>query len=72
MSDIVENALILLGILMEEGATGPKELTAGELRATSGLSPDEFDQADSFLLNGCYVEGTMGGDKGRRWGCISV
>lgn len=67
MSDIAENALILLGILMEEGATGPKELTAGELRAKSGLSPDEFDQADSFLLNGRYIEGTMGGDKGRRW-----
>jgi biotin operon repressor len=67
MSDIAENALILLGILMEEGATGSRQLTAGELCAKSGLSPDEFDQADSFLLNGRYVEGTMGGDKGRRW-----
>jgi len=67
MSDIIENALILLGILMEEGATGPKELTAGELCAKSGLSPGEFDQADNFLLNGHYVKCTMGGDEGGRW-----
>lgn len=67
MSDIVESALILLGILMEEGATGSRQLTAGELRAKSGLSPDEFDQADNFLLKGHYVEGTMDGDKGGRW-----
>lgn len=37
MSDIVENALMLLGVLIEEGTTGSKELRAIEAATTAAL-----------------------------------
>jgi|GEM_PF-1842341 len=67
MSSVHENALIILRILDSFGATFGSDVKGYEVKAKIGLSDEEYDQAETYLLNAGYIEGTMGGLEGRRW-----
>jgi hypothetical protein len=67
MSDITENGLLLLGILIEANATGQATMRVHELRAESGLSEDEFRRAETYLRSARHIDKTGGGDTAQVW-----
>jgi hypothetical protein len=67
MSDLEGNALIVATYLYENKIIAPKDIVVAELRKKVGLSPDDFDTADSYLLENEFIVGTGGGEKGSRW-----
>jgi hypothetical protein len=64
MSEVLENALRMLGVLIEESSG---DINRGELRTIMKLPKEGFDQAQQFLLQGGYIGGTAGGDSGSCW-----
>jgi hypothetical protein len=67
MSDLEGNALIVATYLYENKIIAPKDIVVAELRKSVGFLPDDFDTADSYLLENEFIVGTGGGEKGSRW-----
>ncbi len=67
MSSIHENGLTILRLLDSLGATFGSDVKGYEVKSKAGLSDQEYGQAEMYLLNAGYIEGTMGGLEGRRW-----
>lgn len=67
MSSIRENTLIILRVLDSLGATFGNGVSGYEIKPKTGLSDEEYDQADKYLLNAGYIEGKMGGLEADRW-----
>jgi len=65
--DVRESALTILRVLEEYGEGSLLSLDCNQLLALTGLDERSFDQADTFLLQGGFIEGTMGGMDGSRW-----
>jgi hypothetical protein len=59
--------MMLLRYMLDEGLIAPKGISPRELRAAVGLSDNDFDSAENFLLQGHLVEGGGGGLDGFRW-----
>ena len=66
-SKIVKNALKILGYLIDINAMAGGGIKVRDLYNSVDLSDEEFDSADTYLLQQEYVEGTMGGMDGSRW-----
>jgi hypothetical protein len=67
MPDVIGNAVLILRCLVEVGAIGGKGMVnSGELRELSGLSEENYSQADEFLRGQKSVNGTFG-PAGKRW-----
>lgn len=61
-----QHALLILRYVVEGGPLGT-DYHPDDLRHKLGLSDSEFDGADTYLLQSGYLDGTAGGDSGRRW-----
>jgi DNA-binding Lrp family transcriptional regulator len=57
---------MLLRFMFEKGLVAPKGISPRELRSAVGLSDDDFDNAENFLLQDHLIEGG-GGLDGVRW-----
>lgn len=66
-SKIVNNAVKILGYLIDNDAMAGTDIKLQEIFDSLGLPEKEFDSADTYLLQQKYVEGTMGGMSGSRW-----
>ncbi len=67
MPDVIGKAVLILRCLVEVGAIGGKGMVgSGELRELSGLSEEDYDQADEFLRGQKYVNGILR-PTGKRW-----
>ena len=66
-SKIVNNAVKILGYLIDNDAMMGGGIKLQEIFDSVGLPEKEFDSADTYLLQQKYVEGTMGGMAGSRW-----
>jgi len=66
MPDLEESAFLIARILYDQQIMGSRRIVVGELRQLTGLTADDFDAADNFLLEARYCHGTMGGDDGFR------
>ena len=66
MSDLEEDALRVATYLYESKIIESKDIVVAELGQNVGLSPDDFEAADIYLLGKHYVDGTGGGDRGKR------
>lgn len=66
-SRISQAAIRILKVLIEANAVAGKSLKGKDILAATGLSEEEHDAADTFLLQQGYVEGTMDGLDGSRW-----
>ena len=67
MSDLHENAVKIARYLYTNNFVGSRSVTADTLRGETGLSQEEFDTADQYLLGNKICGGTGGGDAGMRW-----
>jgi predicted nucleotide-binding protein len=66
-SKIVNNAVKILGYLIDKDAMAGRGIKLQQIFDTVGLPITEFDSADTYLLQHKYVEGTLGGMPGSRW-----
>ena len=66
MSNLNDHAITLLRYMLEEGLIFPKGCPRRELQAAIGLSDNDFDGVENFLLQDHLIEGT-GGQDGDRW-----
>jgi class 3 adenylate cyclase len=66
MGDLLNNALQIAQLMYDRGYVGAKTITVGELRTQIDISREDFDNADIYLLESRYCDGTMGGDLGQR------
>ncbi|HEY0348506.1 MAG TPA: hypothetical protein VGC60_10185, partial [Pyrinomonadaceae bacterium] len=62
----VDDAYRVARYLHDHKFLGPKSIRVAELRTNIGLSADDFDAADFYLLNSKFCGGTMG-ENGMRW-----
>jgi hypothetical protein len=60
MSNLQENAILLLRYMLEESLIPPKGISPEELQAAVGMNHEDFDNADNLILQGHFVEGTAG------------
>lgn len=67
MNNLHENAIFLLRFMLEEGMVAPKGMSPAKLQILVGLSKDDFNGAERFLLQGKLIAGGGGGDNGIRW-----
>jgi len=65
--NIIASASKILDVLVRRGAVVGHGIKVHDLLSASGLSDSHFDQADTYLLQAGYVEGTLGGHDGFRW-----
>ena len=63
MPSLDENALTILRVMRDNRSVG----TVAEIAILTGLSEEDFDEADTYLLKAKYLKGTMGGWEGARW-----
>ncbi len=66
MSRITENALIILKYLVDNDKISGAGAVVGQLILSTGLTEQDFDSADSYLLEKKYVDATQGGKEGHR------
>jgi len=66
-SKIVNNAVKLLGYLIDNDAMAGRGIKLQQIFDTVGLAEKEFDSTDTYLLQQKCVEGTIGGMAGSRW-----
>jgi predicted nucleotide-binding protein len=66
-SKIINNAVKILGHLINNNAMAGGDIKLKEIFNSVGLPEKEFDSADTYLLQQKYVQGTMGGMDGSRW-----
>lgn len=65
MTSTRQNALLILRYMVEGGPLGT-DYRPDDLRRKLSLSETEFDGADTYLLQAGYLDGTAGGEGGRR------
>jgi hypothetical protein len=65
-SKIMANAERILEVLINNNAVAANPLIVGKIRELVNIEADDFDSADTYLLQARYVDGTMGGDHGTR------
>jgi DNA-binding MarR family transcriptional regulator len=53
--------------MSENDYTGMKAVRVGDILADLRLAEEDFEQADTYLLQSGYLEGTIGGVAGSRW-----
>lgn len=66
MPSIQDDAFKIAKLMYERKHTGANYVTVSDLKKMAQLSADDFEAADSFLLESHYCDGTMGGDAGHR------
>ena len=66
MADLLNNALQIAKLMYDRGCLGPNTITVEELRNYLDMPRQDFDNADIYLLESRYCDGTMGGDLGQR------
>jgi len=66
-SNISNNALKILGFLLNKNAIAGGDIKVRQIFDSIGLTKEDFDSADMYLLQKKYVEGTIGGMDGSRW-----
>ena len=67
MNTFRDDAVLLLRFMMEDGIiSASHDISRLELSKRTGLTNEEFDKAEDFVLAGKLVSGTMGPD-GSRW-----
>lgn len=66
MANLLSNAFLIAKFLFDHDYVGGNTITVGELRTRLNLSKEDFDNADIYLLESSYCDGTMGGDLGWR------
>lgn len=66
MTTFDEAAITVLRYMLENGHINEHTITYAELQEYSGIEPDEFAKADSYLLQSKCIEGTGGGEQGLR------
>jgi predicted nucleotide-binding protein/sugar lactone lactonase YvrE len=69
-SKIINNAVKILDCLIDNGAMAGQDIKLQEVFDSLDLPENEFDSADTYLLQQKYVEGTMGGMAGSR--CLTA
>ena len=67
MNNLHENAILVLRFMLEEDMVAPKGMSPVKLQSVVGLSRDDFNGAERFLLQGKLIAGGGGGDNGIRW-----
>ncbi len=67
MNTFRDSAIFVLRCMLENGNTMEHSISYGELRELSALESQDFDKADTYLLQAKLVEGTGGGENGSRW-----
>jgi hypothetical protein len=71
MSNLLEDVTRVARFLYDHKILGSDKISVNELRKNIGLSREDFDAVDVYLLSSKYCEGTMGGDEGYRWLTLS-
>lgn len=66
MASMKEDALIILRTLHERDTGVDEWIVCRDLVQLAGLTEQEFNKADIYLLKGGYLDGTMGGIDGHR------
>ncbi|OGP82476.1 MAG: hypothetical protein A2Z08_03515 [Deltaproteobacteria bacterium RBG_16_54_11] len=66
-SKIIINAIKILKYLIDNNAMVGKSIKVKDIYDSVNLPREEFDSADTYLLQQKYVEGTLGGMDGSRW-----
>lgn len=66
-SKIADNSLKILEYLVNNNAMAGGDIKVQDIFNSIGLSKQDFDAADMYLLQQKYIEGTMGGMSGSRW-----
>ncbi|NQT72317.1 MAG: toll/interleukin-1 receptor domain-containing protein [Chloroflexi bacterium] len=66
MAGIREDAATIAKLLYDLKCFKPASITVGELKESVELPANDFDVADSYLLQSNLVDGTHGGDRGHR------
>ena len=64
---IIINAVKILDYLIDNNAMAGKGAKVREIFESLDLSNEDFDIADTYLLQQKYVDGTMGGMDGSRY-----
>jgi len=67
MPTVKQNALKILGWLYRNNPSAEKPRTVRDLMEAVRLSESDFWDADSYLFQGKYVDGTMGTEDSHRW-----
>ncbi len=67
MSTLQENALIVLRVMSDLGAVGKNFRSVPEIFPLAQLDNEDFLQADQYLLDSGYINGSFVGRIGRRW-----
>lgn len=66
-SKIANNSLKILEYLINKNAISGGDIKVQDIFNSIGLSKEDFDSADMYLLQQKYIEGTLGGMSGSRW-----
>lgn len=66
-SKVTSTALRILGFMVDNGLLSGKSMTVRGLIESTGIPEEEYDLADTYLLQQGYIKGTMGGKAGSRW-----
>ena len=67
VNKIIINAVKILDYLIDNNAMAGKGAKVREIFESLDLSNEDFDIADTYLLQQKYVDGTMGGMDGNRY-----
>lgn len=59
MSNLHDNAMLLLRYMLENHLVDPNEISPEELQAAVGLSNEDFETAENFVLQSRFVEATF-------------
>jgi hypothetical protein len=65
-SKIITNAERILDVLISNNALTGNDLVVRKIKELVKLEEQDFESADTYLLQTGYVDGTMGGDDGTR------
>jgi hypothetical protein len=67
MMSIQNNAVLILRVMEKHGAIGGNSMIVQDVMEKTKLDTRSFDDADTFLMDGGYVDWTSGGPGGYRW-----
>jgi len=68
MINVNDHAIMLLRYMLEKGLVATKSISRRELQVAVGISPNDFDSADKYLLQAGFIEG--GGGR-TRWNQVA-
>ncbi len=66
MADVVENALHVAKVMLQKHYFGNNSVKVKTLKTLTNLTSEDFERADTYLLQGKYCSGTLGGNEGLR------